>query len=200
MSIYNPRVRYDIVLPDGGRYDQTSDVAGWMDNRQWFVDTVLHGYPVGTVVHNLRQVTRSGKEFRNQPALLAAPAPKPHAFHVSKSRALRSMYQPKAAAGVGDDEADVIPGTRAAAGGQRLGYVPDRILTASYVPGDDDEDPFDHYPGVRAYRPPAPNPNVPIPPPTVPVPDPTTPQRDISEIDAGGASPIVTNDNPDLRP
>jgi hypothetical protein len=185
MSIYNPRVRFDIVLPDGARYDQTSDVAGWFDNRQWFVDTVLHGYPVGTVIHNLRQVNRAGKDFKNQPLALAAPVPKPHDFHVEKSRALRSMFKPKAAAQ--DAEADAIPGTRAAAG-VRLGYDPAKVLTSSYVPGEDDEDPLDVYPGVRAYRPPAPNPNVPIPPPRMAVPDPNAPQRDIVDVDTSAFS------------
>jgi hypothetical protein len=186
MSIYNPRVKFDVVLPDGMRYEQQSDIAGWLDNRQWLVDTLLHGYPVGTVIHNLRQVSRLGKDFKNQPALLAAPAPVPNDFHVAKSPALRALFKPKAAA-LHDDEG-AIPGTRAASGAIRQGYDPGKVLTASYVPAEDDEDPFDTYPGVRAYRPPAPDPNVPIPPPRMAVPNPNTPQRDVSEIDTAGAA------------
>lgn len=184
MSIYNPRLNFEIVFPDGSRMEQTSDVAGWLTDRQWFVDTALHGQPIGSVIVNLRQVNRQGQPFRNQPRLLAADVKgEPNPFHVKASAFLQRAVQAHRATIEGkpdeppkaDDATPTPPGVRR--GNVKYlrlaAHSVGKILTASYVPAEDDEDVYTFYPGVKAFRPSPPSPGAPIKPPTMEVPDPT---------------------------
>lgn len=182
MSIYNPRLNFEIVFPDGSRMEQTSNVAGWLTDRQWFVDTALHGFPIGTTIVNLQQVNRQGQPFKNQPRLLAAEVKNPPAdFHVKASAFLQRAVQSHRAAAEGkpdespkaDDATPTPPGVRRGAARRLKAHPIANILTASYVPAEDDEDVYTFYPGVKAFRPSPPSPGVPVKPPTMEMPDPT---------------------------
>jgi hypothetical protein len=182
MSLYNPRITFEIVYPDGSRMERTSDVAGWLTDRQFFVDTSLHGSPIGTVIANLRQVNRQGQPFRNQPRLLAAEVKAlPDEFHVKASAFLQRAVEAHRAKKEGkpdetpksDDATPTPPGVRRGAARRLAAHPVENILTASYVPAEDDEDVYTFYPGVKAFRPSPPSPGEPIKPPTMEVPDPT---------------------------
>lgn len=74
-AIHNPRLRFTIRYPDKRTQGRQVKVIGWANDRQWLIDTVLHGLPLGTTVENLRQVDRRGRDLPKQPNLVTAPDP-----------------------------------------------------------------------------------------------------------------------------
>lgn len=77
--IKDPRFRYDLVIPElvsrrdprrripSRRIDRSGDAAGVVGSRQWLVETLLHGQPIGTKVENLRGVDQYGRDLNPQP-------------------------------------------------------------------------------------------------------------------------------------
>lgn len=79
MALKHPRLRYDLTIPkgapDAGTHSRTADVSGYISDRAKLIVLLLHPWPDGTTISNLRQIGNDGKDLAEQPAELKEPAP-----------------------------------------------------------------------------------------------------------------------------
>jgi hypothetical protein len=76
MALKHPRLRFDLTLPDGGgTHNRTAEVSGYISDRAKLIELLLHPWPDGTKVTNLRQIGKDGKDLAVQPDELKEPAP-----------------------------------------------------------------------------------------------------------------------------
>jgi hypothetical protein len=70
----NPRIQYEVKTPDGVVEPRTGYITGYVTDAAKIKALLLHTYPPGTTIENLRQIdTETGEELAEQPDVFKTP-------------------------------------------------------------------------------------------------------------------------------
>jgi hypothetical protein len=78
MALKNPRLKFTISPPAPGKpFDRIGQVSGYISSREKLEKLLLHPWPEGSKISNLRAVDAAGKDIAEQPEELIEQVAKP---------------------------------------------------------------------------------------------------------------------------